>query len=58
MKKFTVKILKTTMMGEDYFNHSEVEYHTFEYDSKDTIGIEDYVIKNSVQKVTLLVVDR
>lgn len=32
-------------MGEDYFNHSEVEYHTFEYDSKDTTGIEDYVIK-------------
>lgn len=46
------------MMGEDYFNHSEVEYHTFEYDSKDTTGIEDYVIKNSVQKVTLLVVDQ
>lgn len=45
MKKFTVKILKTTMMGEDYFNNSEVEYHTFEYDSKDTTGIEDYVIK-------------
>lgn len=45
MKKFTVEILKTTMMGEDYFNNSEVEYHTFEYDSKDTTGIEDYVIK-------------
>lgn len=45
MKKYTVKILKTPMVGTDYFGDSEVEYHTFEYDSKDTTGIEDYIIK-------------
>ena len=45
MKKYTVKILKAGNEFNDMLAGAQVEYHTFEYDSNDTTGIEDYIIK-------------
>lgn len=52
LKKYTVKILKPYAQSnyDDYFENAGVEYHTFEYDSKDTTGIEDYIIKKFTPK--------
>ena len=50
MKKFAVKILKTAFSQADYMEGSEVEYHTFNYDSVDKTGIGDYIVKKFTPK--------